>query len=155
MLLCASSIIVPFSHWECHERVNDCGAHNACEHWSSCVLCDNPFFVLFVVRVYLLPQLSHRIATSVGAGTHVHHPLIFFLSHALRCLLRTCLNTHSVAHSILNPFTNITHTCTIINRFEELCSDLLSRAKVPVENALRDAKLSMNDINEVCVCCGF
>ncbi|KAK8609796.1 hypothetical protein V6N13_093210 [Hibiscus sabdariffa] len=34
-------------------------------------------------------------------------------------------------------------------KFEELCSDLLDRLKKPVENSLRDAKLSFNDIDEV------
>ncbi|KAF9616780.1 hypothetical protein IFM89_032333 [Coptis chinensis] len=34
-------------------------------------------------------------------------------------------------------------------KFEELCSDLLDRLKVPVESALRDAKLSYKDLNEV------
>ncbi|KAL8118307.1 stromal 70 kDa heat shock-related protein, chloroplastic [Apium graveolens] len=34
-------------------------------------------------------------------------------------------------------------------KFEELCSDLLDRLKTPVQNSLRDAKLSFSDINEV------
>ncbi|MCC5637877.1 molecular chaperone DnaK [Nostoc sp. CHAB 5844] len=34
-------------------------------------------------------------------------------------------------------------------KFEELCSDLIDRSRIPVENALRDAKLSKNDIDEV------
>ncbi|WP_026731179.1 molecular chaperone DnaK [Fischerella sp. PCC 9605] len=34
-------------------------------------------------------------------------------------------------------------------KFEELCSDLIDRCRVPVENALRDAKLTKNDIDEV------
>jgi len=34
-------------------------------------------------------------------------------------------------------------------RFEELCSDLIDRCRIPVENALRDAKLSKSDIDEV------
>ncbi|NEP17126.1 MAG: molecular chaperone DnaK [Leptolyngbya sp. SIO4C1] len=34
-------------------------------------------------------------------------------------------------------------------KFEELCSDLIDRCGVPVENALRDAKLSKGDIDEV------
>ncbi len=33
-------------------------------------------------------------------------------------------------------------------KFEELCSDLIDRCRVPVEQALRDAKLSKNDIDE-------
>ncbi|CAK9165400.1 unnamed protein product [Ilex paraguariensis] len=34
-------------------------------------------------------------------------------------------------------------------KFEELCSDLLDRLKTPVQNALRDAKLSFSDLDEV------
>ena len=34
-------------------------------------------------------------------------------------------------------------------KFEELCSDLFDRCRIPVENALRDAKLDKSDINEV------
>ena len=30
-----------------------------------------------------------------------------------------------------------------------MCSDLLTRCRVPVEQALRDAKLSMSDIKEI------
>ena len=59
-----------------------------------------------------------------------------------------CTHTHiprTHTHTIHTLHTHSTHT----HRFEELCSDLLSRAKVPVENALRDAKLSMAEINEV------
>ena len=34
-------------------------------------------------------------------------------------------------------------------KFEELCSDLIDRCRVPVENAMRDAKVSKSDIDEV------
>ncbi|CAN0890856.1 Stromal 70 kDa heat shock-related protein, chloroplastic [Linum grandiflorum] len=34
-------------------------------------------------------------------------------------------------------------------KFEELCSDLLDRLKTPVENSLRDAKLTFKDLDEV------
>ncbi|CAL9764544.1 stromal 70 kDa heat shock-related protein, chloroplastic [Musa acuminata AAA Group] len=34
-------------------------------------------------------------------------------------------------------------------KFEELCSDLLDRLRTPVENALKDAKLSFKDIDEI------
>ncbi|MGD1897963.1 MAG: molecular chaperone DnaK [Phormidesmis sp.] len=34
-------------------------------------------------------------------------------------------------------------------KFEELCADLIKRCGVPVENALKDAKLSKSDIDEV------
>ncbi|CAK7357135.1 unnamed protein product [Dovyalis caffra] len=34
-------------------------------------------------------------------------------------------------------------------KFEELCSDLLDRLKTPVENSLRDAKVSYKDLDEV------
>ncbi|KAL8059862.1 hypothetical protein ABFX02_03G114600 [Erythranthe guttata] len=43
------------------------------------------------------------------------------------------------------------HIDTTITRakFEDLCSDLLDRLKTPVENALRDANLSIKEIDEV------
>ncbi|XP_071741602.1 stromal 70 kDa heat shock-related protein, chloroplastic-like [Rutidosis leptorrhynchoides] len=43
------------------------------------------------------------------------------------------------------------HIDTTLTRakFEELCSDLLDRLKRPVENSLRDAKLSFTDLDEV------
>ncbi|XP_024961575.1 stromal 70 kDa heat shock-related protein, chloroplastic-like [Cynara cardunculus var. scolymus] len=43
------------------------------------------------------------------------------------------------------------HIDTTLTRakFEELCSDLLDRLKAPVENSLRDAKLSFKDLDEV------
>ncbi|MGK7946837.1 MAG: molecular chaperone DnaK [Microcystaceae cyanobacterium] len=34
-------------------------------------------------------------------------------------------------------------------KFEELCADLIDRSRIPVENAMRDAKLSNSDIDEV------
>jgi molecular chaperone DnaK (HSP70) len=34
-------------------------------------------------------------------------------------------------------------------KFEEICNDLLTRCKRPVEQALKDAKLSISDIQEV------
>merc|ERR1719248_478381 len=34
-------------------------------------------------------------------------------------------------------------------KFEELCSDLLDRCRIPVENALRDAKLELSEIDEI------
>merc|ERR1712003_152267 len=33
--------------------------------------------------------------------------------------------------------------------FEELCSDLLDRCRIPVENSLRDAKLDLSEIDEI------
>ncbi|XP_024366739.1 stromal 70 kDa heat shock-related protein, chloroplastic [Physcomitrium patens] len=58
--------------------------------------------------------------------------------------------------SISLPFITATadgpkHIDTTLTRakFEELCSDLLDRCKTPVENALRDAKLSYRDLDEV------
>ena len=43
------------------------------------------------------------------------------------------------------------HLDTTLTRakFEELCSDLIDRCRIPVENALRDAKLDKSAINEV------
>jgi len=34
-------------------------------------------------------------------------------------------------------------------KFEEMCSDLLDRCRIPVERALKDAKLDLKDMNEV------
>ncbi|MCY7385957.1 MAG: Hsp70 family protein, partial [Microcoleus sp. CAN_BIN18] len=43
------------------------------------------------------------------------------------------------------------HLDTTLTRakFEELCSDLIDRSRIPVENAIRDAKLDKSAINEV------
>nr|BAU61572.1 heat shock protein 70B [Gonium pectorale] len=58
--------------------------------------------------------------------------------------------------SINLPFITATadgpkHIDTQLSRakFEEMCSDLLDRCKVPVQQALRDAKLNISDIQEV------
>jgi L1 cell adhesion molecule like protein len=58
--------------------------------------------------------------------------------------------------SISLPFITATetgpkHIDTTITRaqFEKMCSDLLDRCKVPVQSALKDANLSLSDINEV------
>ena len=63
----------------------------------------------------------------------------------------------SVTQAEINlPFITATqdgpkHLDTTLTRakFEELCSDLIDRCRVPVENALRDAKLSKENIDEV------
>ncbi len=63
----------------------------------------------------------------------------------------------SVTEAEINlPFITATqdgpkHLDTTLTRakFEELCSDLINRCRVPLENALRDAKLNKNDIDEV------
>ncbi|MBD2772984.1 molecular chaperone DnaK [Iningainema tapete] len=63
----------------------------------------------------------------------------------------------SVTQAEINlPFITATqdgpkHLDTTLTRtdFEKLCSDLIDRCRVPVENALRDAKLSKSDIDEV------
>lgn len=34
-------------------------------------------------------------------------------------------------------------------KFESICSDLLDRCRIPVEQALKDAKLNLSDLNEV------
>lgn len=36
-------------------------------------------------------------------------------------------------------------------KFESICSDLLDRCRIPVEQALKDAKLKLSDLNEVCI----
>ncbi|MBD2386553.1 molecular chaperone DnaK [Cylindrospermum sp. FACHB-282] len=63
----------------------------------------------------------------------------------------------SVTQAEINlPFITATqdgpkHLDTTLTRgkFEELCSDLIDRCRIPVENALRDAKLTKTDIDEV------
>jgi molecular chaperone DnaK len=63
----------------------------------------------------------------------------------------------SVTQAEINlPFITATqdgpkHLDTTLTRgkFEELCSDLIDRCRIPVENAIRDAKLDKNAINEV------
>ncbi|MBW4627661.1 MAG: molecular chaperone DnaK [Brasilonema octagenarum HA4186-MV1] len=63
----------------------------------------------------------------------------------------------SVTQAEINlPFVTATqdgpkHLDTTLTRakFEELCADLIDRCRIPVENALRDAKLSKSDIDEV------
>ncbi|MDH6059942.1 molecular chaperone DnaK [Chrysosporum bergii ANA360D] len=63
----------------------------------------------------------------------------------------------SVSQAEINlPFITATqdgpkHLDTTLTRakFEELCSDLIDRCRIPVENAIRDAKLGKGDINEV------
>lgn len=35
------------------------------------------------------------------------------------------------------------------SKFESMCSDLLDRCRIPVERALKDANLQLNEINEV------
>lgn len=37
-------------------------------------------------------------------------------------------------------------------KFESICSDLLDRCRIPVEQALKDAKLKLSDLNEVSLC---
>ncbi len=37
-------------------------------------------------------------------------------------------------------------------KFESICSDLLDRCRIPVEQALKDAKLKLSDLNEVWSC---
>lgn len=35
------------------------------------------------------------------------------------------------------------------SKFEQICADLLDRCRIPVEQALKDAKLNLSEINEV------
>ena len=66
------------------------------------------------------------------------------------------LYSRAVQTSISLPFITATadgpkHIETNLSRakFEELASDLLDRCRIPVEQALKDANLSVSDINEV------
>lgn len=70
---------------------------------------------------------------------------------------RAKIELSSVTQAEINlPFITATqdgpkHLDTTLTRakFEELVSDLIDRCRIPVENALRDAKLSKSDIDEV------
>ncbi|KAL8474752.1 hypothetical protein ACS0TY_031259 [Phlomoides rotata] len=80
---------------------------------------------------------------------------------ALQCLTETTEKAKMELSSLTQtnislPFITATedgpkHIKTTITRgkFEELCSDLLDRLKTPVQNSLRDAKLSFSDLDEV------
>ncbi|GFQ03958.1 stromal 70 kDa heat shock-related protein chloroplastic [Phtheirospermum japonicum] len=75
---------------------------------------------------------------------------------ALQLLLHAHMLTIFVVLLASLPFITATadgpkHIETTLTRakFEELCSDLLDRLKTPVQNSLRDAKLNINDIDEV------
>lgn len=63
---------------------------------------------------------------------------------------------HAMQTSISLPFITATadgpkHIETNLSRakFEEISSDLLDRCRVPVQQALKDANLSVSDLNEV------
>nr|QVQ56781.1 Hsp70-type chaperone [Erythrocystis saccata] len=65
----------------------------------------------------------------------------------LSSLLQTDINLPFVTSTDTGPKhleKNITRV-----KFEELCSDLISRCKIPVDNALKDAQLNASDIDEV------
>jgi chaperone protein DnaK len=65
----------------------------------------------------------------------------------LSALSQTSINLPFITATAEGP----KHIDTTLTRaqFEKLCSDLLDRARRPVEQSLRDAKLSISDINEV------
>ncbi|GFR43174.1 hypothetical protein Agub_g4224 [Astrephomene gubernaculifera] len=65
----------------------------------------------------------------------------------LSALTQTSINLPFITATADGP----KHIDTQLTRakFEEMCSDLLDRCKVPVQQALRDAKLSISDIQEV------
>ena len=65
----------------------------------------------------------------------------------LSSLLQTDINLPFITSTDTGPKhleKNITRA-----KFEDLCSDLISRCQVPVSNALQDAQLTTNDIDEV------
>ena len=94
-----------------------------------------------------------------------HLPWVLYLACAGLCVaqLRLCLarpaaepGCHALQTSISLPFITATadgpkHIETNLSRAkcEELASDLLDRCRIPVEQALKDANLSVSDINEV------
>ena len=87
--------------------------------------------------------------------------LAYFKSCATRCFISLAWPVaehicHALQTSISLPFITATadgpkHIETNLSRakFEELASDLLDRCRIPVEQALKDANLSVSDINEV------
>ncbi|GFH18514.1 uncharacterized protein HaLaN_15333, partial [Haematococcus lacustris] len=70
-------------------------------------------------------------------------------SHAAKL----CALPHAPAHCVTEAIGlyGPKHIDTSLTRakFEEMCSDLLRRCRVPVEQALKDAKLSVKDIKEI------
>lgn len=65
----------------------------------------------------------------------------------LSCVTQATINLPFITATADGP-KHIDSTLTRV-RFEEMCSDLLDRCKRPVEQALKDAKLSLSDIDEV------
>lgn len=69
----------------------------------------------------------------------------------LSALAQTSINLPFITATADGP----KHIDTTLTRakFESMCSDLLERCRVPVEQSLRDAKLSIKDIQEVRLTC--
>ena len=65
----------------------------------------------------------------------------------LSTLPQTAINLPFITATAEGP----KHIDTTLSRakFEEICSDLLDRCRTPVETALKDAKLSISDIDEI------
>merc|ERR1719454_2160088 len=59
------------------------------------------------------------------------------------------LSTSGDTHLGGDDFDKRIDTTITRQKFEELCADLIDRCRIPVESALSDAKLSLNEINEV------
>lgn len=55
----------------------------------------------------------------------------------------------SLLPRIINGLQNLENIILTRNQFEELCSDLISRCKIPVEKAIRDAEIEKSAIDEV------
>nr|ADI46914.1 HSP70bm [Volvox carteri f. nagariensis] len=65
----------------------------------------------------------------------------------LSSLTQTSINLPFITATVDGP----KHIDTQLSRakFQDMCNDLLERCKVPVQQAMRDAKLTINDIQEV------
>ena len=110
--------------------------------------------------------------TALSSSISNHHPWIFPCKvgndSQLCCLLQALQRLTEAAEkakmelsqltqtSISLPFITATadgpkHIEQSISRakFEDMCSDLLDRCRVPVERALKDANLNLNEMNEV------
>ena len=65
----------------------------------------------------------------------------------LSSLTQTAINLPFITATADGPKhidTNLTRA-----KFEEMCSDLLDRVRIPVEQSLKDAKLNISEIKEV------
>lgn len=98
----------------------------------------------------LVPELPHAWSNTVQLAVQA-------LQRLTEAAEKAKMELSSVANtSISLPFITATadgpkHIESNLSRakFESICSDLLDRCRIPVEQALKDAKLKLSDLNEV------